>query len=150
MAHNVDSVNQLDDELLFELLHEVVHRFKAVLQAAIADDGAGLAVMEARALGFIANHAGATAGDLVRRSGRDKGQIARLVGALADRGLIERAAGNDRRSHALHLTTAGKAIHRRLEKRRSRAAAAMFATLSPAERATLAALFRKLAGAPSA
>ncbi len=150
MAHKVDSVNQLDDELLFELLHEVVHRGKAVLQAAIADDEAGLAVMEARALGFVANHAGATAGDLVKRSGRDKGQIARLVSALTERGLVERAAGNDRRSHALHLTAAGKAVHRRLDKQRSRAAAAMFASLSATERATLADLLRKLAGAPSA
>lgn len=147
MAHKVDLVNQSDAAALFELFHEVVHAFKTTLQTAIAGDEAGLAVMEARALGFIARHDGASAGDLVKGSGRDKGQIARLLGELVDRGLVARAEGSDRRTHTLRLTAEGKAVHRRLERRRRRAAAAMFASFSPAERATLAELLSRLTGA---
>jgi DNA-binding MarR family transcriptional regulator len=146
MTQTVDPVNQIDDQQLFELLHEVVHRFKAVLQAAIADDESGLAQMEVRALVFLGRHTGATAGDLVKRSGRDKGQVARLIGALSERGLVVRAEGNDRRSHTLHLTPEGKAVQRRLERKRARAAATMFASLTSAERATFADLLGRLVG----
>src|SRR5438128_858587 len=140
MTDTVDFVNQIDDEQLFELLHEVVHSFKAVVQAAIADDESGLAGMEARALAFLTRHPGATAGDLVKRSGRDKGQVARLIATLAERGLVVRAEGADRRSHTLHVTPEGKAVQRRIERKRGRAAAGMFARLTPAERATFASL----------
>src|ERR1700744_4383410 len=145
MAAKVDTVNQIDDEALFERLHEVVHRFRGVLQAAVAEDEGALAIMEARALGYIAKHDGATAGELVKRSGSDKGQVARLIGQLSERGLVSRAEGDDRRSHSLHRTREGKAVHRRLERKRLRAAGAMFAPLSAPERATLAGLLRRLA-----
>lgn len=145
MSLKVDKVNQPEAEELFELLHEVVHRFRAVLQEAIAEDEAGLAVMEARALGFIARHDGATAGDLVKRSGRDKAQVARLVAGLIERGLLSRVEGADRRTQSLHVTPEGKAVHRRLERKRARAAATMFTPFSAAERATLARLLRRFA-----
>jgi DNA-binding MarR family transcriptional regulator len=145
MGHDVDTVNQSGDEALFALLYDVFHRFKSVQQAAVADDAAGLAAMEARALGFIANHPGATPSDIVKRSGRDKGQVARLLGELTRRGLVLRREGADRRSHTLHLTAEGKAAHRRFERKRTRAVAGMFASFSPKERATLAALLGRLA-----
>lgn len=141
-------VNQIDDATLLELFHELVHAFRTTLQTAIAGDESGLAMMEARALGFIACHDGATAGDLAKSSGRDKGQIARLLGELVVRGLVVRAEGSDRRTHTLHLTTEGKSVHRRLERRHRRAAAAMFASFSPAERATLAELLGRLTVGP--
>jgi DNA-binding MarR family transcriptional regulator len=144
MTAKVDSVNQIDDDALFELLHEVFHRMRAALQAAIGEDEAGLAGMEARALAFVARHEGTTAGELVKRSGRDKGQVARLVARLTELGLIARTEGDDRRSYTLHLTAEGKAAHRRIERKRNRAAAAMFRSLSAADRASLAGLLRRL------
>jgi DNA-binding MarR family transcriptional regulator len=134
----------------FSLLHDVFHRFRAVLQTAVADDEGGLAVMEARALGFIAHHPGATPSDIVKRSGRDKAQVARLLAELAGRGLVARGEGADRRSHTLHLTPEGKAAHRRIDRRRLRAAATMFASFSREERATLARLLGRLVDAPEA
>lgn len=151
MRHEVDKVNQsgaeTDDEALFELLHTVMHRFRALLTEAIAEDESGLAVMETRALGFLAGHPGATPSDLVKRSGRDKAQVARLLAELTERGLVERRVpeGGDRRSHTVYLTPEGKAVHRRLEKRRIRVAAAMFAPFTAPERATLARLLQRIA-----
>ena len=148
MTREVDSVNQFDDDALFSLLHGVVHRFKAVLHAAVADDESGVAVMEARALDFIAKHPGTTPTDIVKRSGRDKGQVARILGELAERGLVVRGEATDRRSHTLHLTPEGKTVHRRLERKRARGVAAMFASLSPTDRATLARLLAGIATPP--
>ena len=145
MGQKVDVVNQVGDDVLLELVHDVVHRFRAVLQSSIADDESGLAMMEVRALAYLARHDGGTSGELVKRSGRDKGQVARLVGGLVERGLVERAPGSDRRSHTLHLTPEGKTVQRRLERKRVRAAGAMFAPFSTAERSTLAELLGRLA-----
>lgn len=133
--------------MLFELFHAATHRFRASMQDAIAEDESGLAVMEARALGFIAGHPGATPSDLVKRSGRDKAQVARLLAGLEARGLIQRGAPveGDRRSHTLHATAEGRAIHRRLDRKRSRVVATMFAPFSAAERATLTQLLARIA-----
>lgn len=144
MVRTVDSVNQVDDDALLELFHDAVHRFKHVLQAAIAEDESGLAVMEARALRYIARHDGTTAAEIVKHSGRDKGQVARLIAELTAKKLVERTEGADRRSQVLRLSAQGKAVHRRLERRRTRAASDLFAPLSPAERTTMAALLGRM------
>lgn len=144
MTRTVDKVNQVDDEMLLALIERAVDVTRAELASATGDGEAGLAMMEMRALAFVARNEGATAGDLVRRSGRDKAQIARIIAHLMERGLVVRESRSDRRSHALHLTTEGRTVHRRLQRRRSRAVAKLFARLSTGERGQLAALLRRL------
>ncbi|HEX7663072.1 MAG TPA: helix-turn-helix domain-containing protein [Polyangiaceae bacterium] len=137
-------MSKSDDETLLALVEQTVDVMRSALADATADDEAGLVRMEMRALGFLARHDGATAGDLVKRSGRDKGQIARIVAQLIERGLVVREAGVDRRTHALRLTAEGRAVQRRLERRRSRAAAAVFGRFSATEREQLAALLGRI------
>lgn len=70
-----------------------------------------LSYMQWQALVSISFGRGATAADLARDLGHDKGAMTRLVDTLAERGWIvrERAAG-DRRCINLHLTDAGEAV----------------------------------------
>jgi DNA-binding MarR family transcriptional regulator len=96
-------------------------------------------------LGYFARHPGATASELAAHSGRDKGQVARLVGALKERGLLEaRADEADRRSVRLTLTAAGRSVHQTLQRRRRRLAEVAVAGLDDAERAQLSALLERV------
>ena len=130
-------------DALFDQMHEVMHLFRSRLREALRDEPDVLAAMEARALGFFARHDGAAQGDLVRHSGRDKGQVARLVRSLLDRGLLQRDAVAGRRG-GLSLTAEGAALHRRLQLQRARLADELAGVLSADERARLGALLRRL------
>lgn len=132
--------------MLLELVHQIAHRLKRGTHEAIASDESGVSHMAARALRFFAHHPDTTATDLVKHSGRDKGQIARLITELVDRGLLERCEGADRRTHSLRVTAAGKATHRRVHHKGMAVATAMFAGFTSAERAQLADFLRRIAG----
>lgn len=141
------AAQRVDDEALLELVHKVAHRLKRGTHEAIASDESGLSHMAARALRFFAHHPDATATDLVKHSGRDKGQIARVIGEVVERGLLERSAGAaDRRSHALSLTPAGRAVQRRVHQKGMGVATTMFASFDARERAQLADFLRRIAG----
>jgi DNA-binding MarR family transcriptional regulator len=71
----------------------------------------------------------------------------RVVDRLAHDGLLERRAGRDRRSLALHLTPAGEAAASALLARRTRAVRDVLKVLSPAERAALEPLLERLVAA---
>ena len=127
-----------------ELLHGVVHRVRTRMHQAIADDESGLAHMETRALQFVAKHPDSTPSDIVKHSGRDKGQVARLLNSLVERGFLARTERSDRRSHSLHLTAAGRAVHRRIGKKRNEAAAQLFSDFTDSERKVLADFLRRM------
>ncbi|MDQ8023395.1 MAG: MarR family winged helix-turn-helix transcriptional regulator [Moraxellaceae bacterium] len=135
------------DEALLEHLHALMHLFKAQARDALAADGSGLGPMEARALGFIARHPGSTQQDLVEHSGRDKAQIARLVGQLGERGLIERRADeSDRRCQRLQLTPAGQALQRRQRQKRRQLLERMLTGFDEHERQALGDLLARMRG----
>ena len=128
-----------------ELLHALTHRMKRHLHHSVRALPEAPAPMEWRALGFFARHPGASARDLVAHAGRDKAQVARLVRALVERGLLAATPSpSDMRSQCLSLTEAGLAVHRQLAQARRRIDAALIAGLNAAEQSQLAALLARL------
>ncbi len=71
-----------------------------------------------------------------------------LVDGLEKEGFVRRVAHlTDRRATVIELTDAGHAVHRRVYARHADRAAALFATLTPADQAHLARILGELAGA---
>lgn len=136
--------NRSDDDVL-EQLQALMFQCKLHLRAALQDETAGLAPMEARALAFFARHPGATQRDLVQHSGRDKAQITRLIKVLLDRGfLISEPDPADRRCQRLQPTETGRAMQQALHKERKRLAAEVVADLSADEQAQLTSLIQRM------
>ena len=101
--------------------------------------------MEAKTLGFFASRPGATQSELVQHSGRDKGQVARLIAGLRERGLLEASADvADKRSVRLQVSAAGKALQQQVRKQAQRVSAQAVAGLDEAECRQLLALLDKL------
>jgi DNA-binding MarR family transcriptional regulator len=126
-------------------LHTLLHGLKRHMLEAMRDEGAGLGPMEARCLGYFMRHDGATQSDLVQHSGRDKAQIARIVKALHERGLLQSCPDpDDGRSQRVSVTAEGQALQRRMQQHRARFEKRMTAGLSEHERANLLALLDRL------
>ena len=149
MRKQVDVVNQSSadttaDEVI-ETIHTVMHLFRARQFRALKDGAHELAHMEAKALGFFARHPGATQSDLVQHSGRDKGQIARLIGGLRERGLLDATPDeHDRRVQRLAVSSAGKAVQKALQAQSRKLSKDAVADLGDEECAQLLALLKKL------
>lgn len=148
MPSSVDHVNQLTpaaSEDLLEALHAVMHRLRAQQQRGLSQGEHGLNPMEGKVLGFFARHPQATPSDLVAHSGRDKGQIARLISGLRERGLLQaQADAQDRRILRLRLTEQAQALHQVLMHERERLAELAVSTLDDRERRELLALLGKV------
>ena len=126
-------------------IHALMHGLRRHLQEAMREDGEGLGPMEVRCLGFFMRNDGATQSDLVQHSGRDKAQIARIVKALHERGLLHSSPDpNDGRSQRVSVTAEGQALQRKMQQHRVRFEKAMVAGLSESDRATLLALLDRL------
>jgi DNA-binding MarR family transcriptional regulator len=92
------------DDVL-EAVHRVMHLYRSQRHRLLGESEHGLTHMEGKALGYFARHPGATLSELAAHAGRDKGQLARLVSGLRERGLLEaRVDEVDRRHQRLHLT----------------------------------------------
>lgn len=88
-----------------------MHLFRARQIRALRESGVELSHMEARVLSFFAGNPGATLSALMSHSGRDKGQLARVISGLRQRGLLDAQPDeHDRRNLRVYLTTAGKDI----------------------------------------
>jgi len=132
------------DEII-DALHGLMHLFRLRRQEALRDAAQDVAPMEARVLGFFARHPGATAGELAEHSGRDKGQLARLIGGLRERGLLEATPDDaDRRVVRLNLSAEGRALQQALARSTRRLADAAVAGLSAEERAALLGMMARL------
>lgn len=148
MRRTIDNVNDqafpsTDDVL--EAIQAVTHLLRARHHQALRDSGSGLTPLEARALGFFARHPGATQGELAAHSGRDKGQLARLLQGLRERGLLDAVADeHDRRITRLHVSAAAKAQMDGVQRLRRRLAKAAAADLADSERRTLVELLRRV------
>jgi len=153
MRKEVDEVNQIGGDAL-ERMHAILHLYRSRQQRSTAGAGGELAHMEFKALGYFARHPGATQSDLVAHSGRDKAQVARLIRALRDRGLLDGAAdAQDKRSTRLTLSEQGRAVHAALHRHDGALAGQALAGFDAAERAALLALLDRVranleAGAP--
>jgi len=67
----------------------------------------------------------------------DKNRIVADVDRLGELGLLERRPGADRRSHALHVTTTGRAVRRRVQRAIHRAEDQLLRDVPPSVRTQL-------------
>lgn len=96
---------------LFEAMHDLLHAYRAHMARAMTRVHPELTLNEVRGLMFIARHPGATQKELVRHSGADKAQVARMLGQLEDKGWLQRLPSvEDRRSLCLSLSAEGEAL----------------------------------------
>ncbi|MDB5999065.1 MAG: MarR family transcriptional regulator [Rhizobacter sp.] len=157
MSKSVDSVNHsadsraasvgraATDDGVLELIHSVMHQFRAQQFQALRDGRHDVTHMESKVLGFFSRHAGATQSDLVAHSGRDKAQLARLIKGLRERGLLDGEADDiDRRNVRLRLTADGNAVQRRLRAQGAQLEAQAVAGLSAADREALRQLLMRV------
>jgi len=144
MRESVDLVNQVDDDVL-EAIHAVMHLVRSRQYHAVRDGSSELTHLEGKMLAFFARHPGASQRDLADHSGRDKGQLARLIAGLRARGLLQAQVDEtDRRSAHLRLTARGQTLHQALRRQGRQLSKAAVAGLSEHERQALVGLLRKV------
>lgn len=133
----VDNVNINPEDApqeVFESIHAVMHMFRSEQYRAFRDGPRPLTHMEGKLIGFFARRPDATLSDLVAHSGRDKGQLARLIKTLKDQGLLEASEDQaDKRSVRLRLTAEGRSIHQTLRRQSARLAKLAVKGLDAAE-----------------
>ena len=105
---------------------------------------AGCTVTEWVALRTLLD-ADATHASLVSALGMTKGAVSKVVARLEARSLVMRKPGGDRRSHALSLTSRGRALVPELARLADENDTAFFGPLTSAQRRTLLGLLRGLA-----
>jgi len=100
---------------------------------------------EVRALNFIGRHPGATQKELVRHSGADKAQVARMLGLLQDKGWLERLPNaEDKRSRCLTLSGEGAALYQALRAARQTLSASVLAGCDEATQTQLLVLLERV------
>jgi len=134
---------QRDIEIL-NLINALAHQATAAMQRSLRDAGLGLVAMEARTLRYIARHPGCTQNDIVRESGRDKAQIARIIKVLLERGEIRKTLPAAGRRQQLEVTPAGAKSHDRAEALRTVVAQSLVGDLGGKERADLERMLRRM------
>jgi len=149
MRKSVDNVNHVGSpsaaEAVIELVHDVMHQFRAVQYRVLRDGAHDVTHLESKVMGFFSRHAGATLSELVAHSGRDKAQLAKLVKGLRERGLLlGEPDPADRRNVRLRLSDAGKAVQRALHAEGHALNARAVGGLDAAEQAQLVALLTRL------
>lgn len=132
---------------VFEAMHDLMHVYRAHMVRAMAAIHPDLTMNEVRALGFIGRHPGATQKDLVRHSGADKAQVARMVAQLAERGWITSHPNpGDGRSRILALSSEGQALQETVRGLRQSLSARLLAGCSADTQSRLLALLDQLRG----
>ncbi len=129
---------EVPELLIYESVKDLMHAAAARLQEAFQATGTALGPMEARCLAFFARHDDATQSGLVRASGRDKAQIARITKILLDRELVETVPEkNNGRATRLRITAAGAELHAAAESHRRAVARRMVESLNAAQKAEM-------------
>lgn len=148
MKKQVDIVNQSvfqADEDALEVIHTIMHMARNLQMRGPGGSVAELNPMEAKVLGFFARRPGATQRDLALFSGRDKGQLARLVNGLKERGLLlAQADAGDGRVICLTLSDPARALYAQVQRQRERLSAVAVDGLSDAERGQLMVLLTRI------
>ncbi len=150
MTKQVDSVNQSsappEDDVL-ELMHAVMHQVRSQHLRADEDGTHPVGHMEGKVLGFFSRHPGATQSDLAAHSGRDKGQLARLIAGMKDKGLLQACADEkDRRVTRVYLTEAAQALHGQARRQRQQLARKAVTGFSAEQKRQLVQLLRLVQG----
>ena len=144
----VDIVNYISmaekDEVL-ELMHAVMHQVRARQLRGSGGSPNDIAPMEGKVLGFFSRQPGATQSDLVAHTGRDKGQIARLIAGLKEKGLLEaQPDAHDGRVTRLHLSEVAQAMHLDVQRQRQKLSALAMAGMSAEQKQQLKELLQTM------
>ena len=132
-------------EDVVEALHRTMRAIRAELQGGARAGGRELTHMDGKVLSFFAHNPGATQKDLANHSGRDKGQLARLIHGLKQRELLAATPDeSDRRNLRIELTPAGHEAHKALREQGRALAGRSAQSLSDTERRQLVGLLQKL------
>lgn len=136
-----------EDETLLDRIESAADALRSHLRSGLDGAGIPLAPLEARALLYLQAHPGCSQADFVHAAGRDKGQVARLVKLLGERGLLVNLPDrDDRRIGRLWLTDAGQALGTQVRAARLEGGRELLAGLDARERARLATLLGKFGG----
>ena len=104
----------------------------------------GVTPARATAVIYIALHPGCDQNSLGRALGINRASTVKVVDELERLGALERRAGRDRRSNALHLTAEGRVLGQAIEQTTEAHDRSVFAPLSAAEQAEFRRLLAKL------
>lgn len=105
----------------------------------------GLSIPEWRLVAVIAEQESTTQQAIGALTGMDKVTVSRAAIALVDRGLVARRPNpDDRRSHLLTLSAAGRDLHATVAPKALEMEAEIFSCLSPGERRTLAGFLERI------
>jgi DNA-binding MarR family transcriptional regulator len=104
----------------------------------------GISVAQWVVLRTLYDSSGVTLNEAAAQVGVDKSSLSRMVERLVQRGLVNRAEGEDRRSVGLTLTPAGKKLVPQLAQLADENDAAFFDTLVPKQRAEFLATIKQL------
>lgn len=100
---------------VFEVLHDLLHLFRARLLRSLEDIQPGLTFNEFRILMHTGRHPGITQKELVEHSHTDKAQMARTLSQLQDKGWLDRSASEaDKRVRCLQLSAQGRQLFTQL------------------------------------
>ena len=142
--HPGKGVDEDADDVL-ELVHRLMHDYRALQYRALRDAPHGVTHMEAKVLAFFQRRPGATQSELAQHSGRDKAQLARLIKSLRERELlVAQADAADRRNVHLSLSPEGLAIQRALRQQAKRLGTKAVTGLNEREHQQLLALLRQV------
>ncbi len=109
---------------VFEVLHDLMHLFRARLLQSLERIQPGLTFNEFRILMHAGRHPGITQKELVEHSNTDKAQMARMLTQLQDKGWLERSASEaDKRVRCLQLSAQGQQLFAQLKNQREQIAA---------------------------
>jgi DNA-binding MarR family transcriptional regulator len=141
---SVENAPEASGAAIFEQMHEIIFLFRSQFSQRLRDDGGEIPGMALKVLAFFADNPGSPQMQLVQHSGRDKGQVARLVKDLSERGLLHRTNTAPGKRRGLTLTDHGQLMQRRLHRQRAQLADKLTSALSPMEQTQLRRLLDKL------
>ncbi|KGH26591.1 MULTISPECIES: MarR family transcriptional regulator [Comamonas] len=123
---------------VFEVLHDLLHLFRARLLESLEAVQPGLTFNEFRILMHTGRHPGITQKELVEHSHTDKAQMARTLAQLQDKGWLERSASEaDKRVRCLQLSAQGQQLFDQLRHRREQIATELLSDFPQAQQGLL-------------
>ncbi|MDB5736754.1 MAG: putative transcription regulator protein MarR family [Sphingomonas bacterium] len=138
--HEIDPISNED---LATALRDFYARSSRKLDQAMAEHGASFA--RTRFLLMIAKEASVRSTDLAAAFGHAPRTVTEAVDGLERDGLVRRTPDpDDRRAKRISITDAGRAVIEETEPARKRFVEEVFGTLTPEERAAMAAMMAKL------
>ena len=129
---------------VFEVLHDLLHLFRARLLESLEAVQPGLTFNEFRILMHTGRHPGITQKELVEHSHTDKAQMARMLTQLQDKGWLERSASEaDKRVRCLQLSAQGLQLFAQLKNQREQIAAELLRDFPVEQQTQLHALLQQ-------